>query len=71
MSSSYFPRSNNLAELAVKTGKHILMDDMSPDGEVNNDRFLRDMLQCSNPPQPDTRWWWWMTSMNLNRSGLW
>ena len=37
VSSSYFPHSNTRAELAVKTGKRILMDNMSPDGMVNND----------------------------------
>ena len=31
------------------------MDNMNPDGTVNNDRFLRAMLQYRNTPQPDTR----------------
>ena len=31
------------------------MDNMSPDGRVNNDKFLRAMLQYRNTPQPDTR----------------
>ena len=31
------------------------MDNMSPDGKVNTDRFLRAMLQYRNTPQPDTR----------------
>ena len=44
VSSSYFPHSNTRAELAVKTGKRILMDNMNPDGTINNDKFLRDML---------------------------
>ena len=28
---------------------------MDPDGKVNNDKFLRAMLQYRNTPQPDTR----------------
>ena len=55
LSSSYFPHSNSRAELGVKSGKRILMDNMSPDGKVNTDRFLRAMLQYRNTPQPDTR----------------
>ena len=54
-SSSYFAHSNSRAELGVKSGKRILMDNMDPDGTVNNDRFLRAMLQYRNTPQPDTR----------------
>ena len=55
VSSSYFPHLNTRAELAVKTGKRILMDNMSPDGRINNDKFLRAMLQYRNTPQPNTR----------------
>ena len=55
LSSSYFAHSNSRAELAVKTGKRLLMDNMGPDGEVNTDKFLRAMLQYRNTPQPDTR----------------
>merc|ERR1712115_654443 len=55
LSSSYFPHSNSRAELGVKTGKRMLMDNMSPYGKVNTDRFLRAMLQYRNTPQPDTR----------------
>ena len=54
-SSSYYAHSNSRAELGVKSGKRILMDNMNPDGTVNNDRFLRAMLQYRNTPQPDTR----------------
>ena len=31
------------------------MDNMDPNGMVNNDKFLRAMLQYRNTPQPDTR----------------
>ena len=55
LSSSYFPHSNSRAELGVKSGKRILMDNMSSDGKVNTDKFLRAMLQYRNTPQPDTR----------------
>ena len=54
-SSAYFPHSNSRAEIAVKSGKRILRDNVSPEGKVNTDRFLRAMLQYRNTPQPDTR----------------
>ena len=41
--------------MGVKSGKRILMDNMSPDGKLNTDKFLRAMLQYRNTPQPDTR----------------
>ena len=54
-SSAYYAHSNSRAEVGVKSGKRLLRDNMDPDGKVNNDKFLRAMLQYRNTPQPDTR----------------
>ena len=54
-SSSYFPHSNCRAELAVKTAKRLLRDNMDSKGGINTDRFLRAALQYRNTPQQDTR----------------
>ena len=54
-SSAYYAHSNSRAEIGVKSGKRLLRDNMDPDGKVNNDKFLRAMLQYRNTPQPDTR----------------
>ena len=54
-SSAYFPHSNSRAELAVKSGKRMLRENVGPNGELHTDKFLRAMLQYRNTPQPDTR----------------
>ena len=43
------------AELAVKSGKRLLRDNVGPNGELGTDRFLRAMMQYRNTPHPDTR----------------
>ena len=48
--TGYFAHSNSRAELGVKTGKHLLMGNMGPDGQVNTDKFFRAMLQYRNTP---------------------
>ena len=53
VSSAYFPQSNGRAEVAVKTAKRLLLDNISPSGSLNNDRFLRGILQLRNTPNPD------------------
>ena len=54
-SSSYFPHSNMRAELAVKSGKRLLRDNVGPSGELGTDKFLRAMMQYRNTPNPETR----------------
>ena len=54
-SSAYYAHSNSRAEVGVKSGKRLLRDNVDPDGRVNNDKFLRALLQYRNTPQPDTR----------------
>ena len=55
LSSSYYAHSNMRAELAVKSGKRLLRDNVGPNGELGTDRFLRAMMQYRNTPHPDTR----------------
>ena len=50
--SSYFPQSNERAEVAVKTAKMLLKANISPNGDLNNDLFSRAMLQFRNTPDP-------------------
>ena len=53
ISSAYFPESNGRAEVAVKTVKRLLRSNIGPSGSLNNDKFLRAMLQLRNTPDPD------------------
>lgn len=53
ISSAYFPQSNGRAEVAVKTAKRLLLDNVSPSGSLNNDKFLRAILQLRNTPDAD------------------
>ena len=49
-SSVSFPSSNGRAELAVKTAKRLIMDNVSPDGKLDNDRMVRALLTHRNTP---------------------
>ena len=55
LSSAYFPHSNSRAELAVKTGKRLLRDNMSANGSLHTDRVMRAVMQYRNTPLPDLR----------------
>ena len=55
-SSAYFPRSNNRAETAVKSSKKMLQDCVSRDGSIDNDKFVKAILQQRNTPHQDCRW---------------
>ena len=56
LSSAYFPHSNCRAELAVKTGKRMLRDNMSAQGKLNTDKIMRARMQYHNTPISDIRW---------------
>ena len=55
LSSAYNPQSNGRAELAVKSTKRLLEDNIGSDGELDTDKFLRAMLIKRNTPDPVTK----------------
>ena len=54
ISSSYHPVSNKRAELAVKSSKRLVRDNMNEDGSLNCDKFSRAILLHRNNPDPVT-----------------
>ena len=52
LSSVSFPSSNGRAELAVKAAKLLLMDNISPNGSLDNDGMVRALLIHRNTPDP-------------------
>ena len=54
LSSSYYPRSNKRAEVAVKSGKRMIMSNVGPGGTLDTDRVARALLQHRNCPDPST-----------------
>ena len=52
LSSVSFPSSNGRAELAVKTAKRLLEDNVDPDGKLDNDSMVRALLTLRNTPDP-------------------
>ena len=48
VSSVAFPHSNCRAELAVKTSKRLLRENVNPGGDVNCDKFARAIMQYRN-----------------------
>ena len=55
LSSSYYAHSNCRAELAVKSGKRLLRENMGPEGTLNTNRFMRAIMQFRNKPMQDCR----------------
>ena len=54
-SAAYNPQSNGRAEVAVKKVKRLLKSCIDPRGSINNDHFLRGMLQLRNTPDPECK----------------
>ena len=52
VSSNYYPRGNKRAEVAVKSGKRLILDNISPDGSLNTDRVARALLIHHNQTDP-------------------
>ena len=52
LSSVSFPSSNGRAEVAVKTAKRLIMDNVGPDGELDTDAMVRALLTYRNTPDP-------------------
>ena len=53
LSSAYFPQSNGRAEVAVKTMKRILSENITPSGSLDTDAVARALLLHRNTPPPD------------------
>ena len=53
VSSAYYARSNGRAEVSVKAAKRLLRANITPSGSLDNDKFLRAMLQLRNTPDAD------------------
>ena len=54
LSSVAFPHSNQRAELAVKSMKRLLRENVGIDGKLNTDSFQRAVMQYRNTPDRDT-----------------
>ena len=55
LSAAYNPQSNGRAELAVKSTKRLIMDNIGPDGDLNTEKFVRAILIKRNTPDPITK----------------
>ena len=53
LSSAYFPQSNGRAELAVKSVKRLLEDNVGLNGDLNTDKVVCALLQYRNTPDRD------------------
>ena len=53
LSSAHYPQSNGRAELAVKSAKRILIGNSDKNGNIDNDRVARALLQHRNTPLQD------------------
>ena len=50
VSSAYYPRANKRAEVAVKSAKRLVMDNLGPRGSLDTDKFARALLAHRNCP---------------------
>ena len=53
VSSVAFPHSNCRAEVAVKTAKRLIRDNVGPSGSLDTDKFARALMQYRNTPLQD------------------
>ena len=53
VSAAYNAPSNGRAEVAVKSVKRLMLSNVGPSGTLDNDKFLRAILQFRNTPDPD------------------
>ena len=52
VSSNYYPRGNKRSEVAVKSGKRLIMDNLAPSGSLDTDRLARALLIHRNQTDP-------------------
>ena len=52
VSSYYYPRGNKRSEVAVKSGKRLVMDNLGPSGSLDTDKFARAILMHRNQTDP-------------------
>ena len=52
--STYYPRANKRAEVALKSAKRPVISNLGPGGSLNLDQFARALLVHRNNPDPKT-----------------
>ena len=52
VSSAYYPRGNKRSEVAVKSGKRLIMDNLASNGSLDTDKFARALLMHRNQTDP-------------------
>ena len=58
VSSAYFPQFNGRVEVALKAAKRLLMSNISPNADLNNDSFLgRSLMYKEKRTGPRTEPW--------------
>ena len=55
LSSAYLPHSNGRAELAVKSTKRLLADNIGAGGDIDTDKVVQALLIKRNTPDPDCK----------------
>ena len=53
-SSAYYPAANKRAEVAVKSAKRIIRDNVGPAGTLNTNKVMQALLAHRNSPDPST-----------------
>ena len=54
VASAYYPRANKRAEVAVKSAKRLVMENLGPGGSLDTDKFARALLAHRNCPDSET-----------------
>ena len=54
VSSAYYPRANKRSEIAVKSAKRLIEDNLGPGGSLNTDKLARAILAHRNCPDPES-----------------
>ena len=54
VSSAYYPCANKSSEIAVKSAKRLIMDNLGPSGSLDTDKLARAILAHRNCPDPES-----------------